>query len=754
MNESEVAVLKSELEKKSAAFRDVQRLDKEIAKLAKGEHAPEIRKLRAQQNKIVNDTKDEILGDYQTYARDDALGNVSTLRRRAWKDRVVKNPNLLQETLTNENMATKDSIWGQYHTEKADFIAYSDNYAKMNDFEDPDLDLSDMSNAKVKEAIDHIRTYVDQKNLESLGEKYFIDDLEHVSNIDGDIMRKDMDGFINDVKAHTDNDKLLSMFHTQMKAADTGIIGFEGAATESAIGAARRAVEAKDLDSILADWKSKTESGTRSRISFSKLPFKSDDNFVEFIDKYSNSDPVTNYLKFTANTFLKSNVQNKVFGGRLHMISMPDEAFSNKFTKQRAEELSDMFIGNYENHSTQTMKVLSFLNGFKSIAVSSKALMLPLWSFADNGARVALEHIKNNGADFYRSYGKTFNGLLSGWTDSLDTHLGIAKGMTKAMFQKSQMQQFNKLYEAMTGFDEYNSVRILGEIENRNSSKILQTIDKFNKKFVYDPLHAADEALRYGAWKATTRTLRDYDPEKPIGLTERLSKIGIDNEDIKDIQEHIGDSDYAINIEDIKDARLRKKLRLLKYNTDMSAVPLDVTPLTIGKFTNAPARIFLTHFWSYHLKSTTQVWRTIQQQHGIVGKLNATAEYSLRAMPANLAINAMFTYLYTGENPFSDKYWKETVFGSLLGTVSRPAMVALSLATGDTTTLGAQVSNPMLSTLGSATRAIKNTAEWAFSDHYTSQQDARKNWLKVMDSILKVTPVGTPLDLGIKRTLG
>ena len=135
MNEAEVAVLRNELAKISKAFAEVQRLDQKIAELGKGERAPEVRAMRAAQNKIVNDTSDELIGDYQRYAKDEAIGKISTIRRRALKDRLTKTPILLRNMLLNQSEATKDSIWWQYKSDRDDYAAYRNSYPDMEEFD-------------------------------------------------------------------------------------------------------------------------------------------------------------------------------------------------------------------------------------------------------------------------------------------------------------------------------------------------------------------------------------------------------------------------------------------------------------------------------------------------------------------------------------------------------------------------------------------------------------------------------------------
>lgn len=741
-------------ERKKIAKDDALKIRESLAQSISGNAA--LKKLRAQRNKVLNDINNELISDYQRYAKDEALGNISTIRRRALADKISKNPKLLRDILVNTGNLTKDSIYIKLNHSKLDFKSYLQKIGTDHEeiIRNPDLDLYDANSEDVKRVLDSLRTYINEKHLGIMGENYFKDDLEHVVNINADTLRKDLDAFENDVLSATDNNKLLNLFNEQSKRVEDERKRYPEAASASAIGEARlsKVGTERSLDDHFKEWKKRLDVGTPQEISFNKLPFKSHKDFMDFVQKYSGDDAISNYINFIDRSFLHQSVINDSFGGPIFWSTVDKRAFDSKFTLEDAQLFMQQFRGGYEFQSTKMFKFLKKLREFKSIVMTSKAIKLPFLTVADSSSRTALEYIKNNRVNFSSLTMNGMNSLIRGWTQDIEGTARVVVGITKPMVEVLKKQHLNKLEEMVEGYHEYNDVMMVKDIENV-TNPIFRMLAKFNNKFTYNPMHGGDNALRYGAWKAMTQTLKYYDPSKPIKLTERLDKLGITNDDIDQIQKYIKDSGLsAINIEDIEGSELRRKLQSLKYTTDMSAVPLDITPKALIKFTNAPLRIIATHFWNYTIKSTAQVWDTLAREDGWNNKIGAFTYYMLSSLPSNLAISFLLNSLYSwskGQSILSSDNIERSIGGGIMGPLNRPAMILWALLSNNKEDVASQLMNPITSALTNVGGAIKTGAEtiWdsTLGDNYRLTKDYQYLLNHAVNAILKFVPAS---DLG------
>ena len=710
-----------------------------------------LKDLHDQHTKVVNDTKDELLGHFQKIADDYAKDNIRTIRRRAFKASITKKPEHLEKVFSIQNTAHKDNIFFQREHDRLEARAYLDQYDNIQAFENPDLDLNNMHDSDVKHFVDYVREFMRQKHLESTAEELYEDDLDHSVSINGDLLREDRDAFIQDVMDFTDNKKMEDKFNAALKNREDAIQGLD---TESALGA-EAAQPLQPLEDILKDWKVDNERGTQTAIHFNQMHFKSNETLVKFLDKWSRKNVVENYMDYLNNGFLSRNVENRNFGGTLYGITIPKKAFHDGYKETTWDATYKSFKGGVDQSSDLEAKLIKLSSGLKSISVIGKSLVLPLWSIADSGSRIAIEKLENSGTNYFRNVGNTISSMFRGYSDEVKTMGKVSKGIAKGVINREQHETLNKLAEMIKGFGDSHEAHILHDMNTRWENPIMKTIDKFNSRLIYNPMRLADVAQRDGAWEAMTKTIQNYDPEIPTGFTRRIKDIGLKDEDIAAIQKYIKDEDVdRIVISDIKSSPLRKKLHLLRYNSDLSAIPLDVTPVAWVDFNKPIVQKLATFFWNYTLQSTKRMYFAIAKRDGGWGdKMGALAYLAVRTMPANIVVNSLMTYAFTGQNPFSEKNLKETIFSSMFGGTGRLANLAYSIATGNSMQIGQQISNPLSTGLAKTVKASIAAVKLPLAD-YQDNREREADWKKIWDAILNTVPLGQVAEIGIRRTTG
>ena len=707
----------------------------------------QLRKLRSEQNKIFNNVKDEISGDYQRYAKYEAINNISSLQRLKFLEQAYKDPKKVRDVFFNFDKITTDSLTGRHIVYEHEFKSYMNNY-DMTAIENAplDLDLSDMKNEHIRSLVKYIRDFMDKSYLVSRGEKFFKSDKEHIANINGDKMRANFDQFIKDIKAYSDNDALTELLNEQTRTKESPIKGFEEASEESPIGAQRIGKSPRTLDEFLNKFKQQIESGSATDIRLTKIPFKDDDSFVKFNKKYSGRDVASSYVTYGGGSFLKRLVVNDAFGGYLDLRTLPKEVFDKSFTPEMAQDALDHFMGGYHSTLDRTSNFIRWIEGSKILTTLSKMFTLPWYTLTDHGTGVGIEIVKNTKDNFISHWSSVVQQYFRGWKEGLQTNLRVAKvagsvpGRVLGLLQKQQM---NKLYEMTKGYANASQVRLMEDYKLAFNNKIMKGLSRLSYSTIFSTLHDIDDYQSHSAWHGITETFKNYDPKNPVYFTERLKDIGFTQKDIDIVQKYIRNSNCAtIDIDKVPDHKVRNKLRILRRNSKMSAVPLDVTPKRLFKITHEPTRRFVTFFWGFHLRSVTQVYKLIMNQQGVLNKIASGATLMLTQLPANLAVNALLMGIYTGHNPFSSKYRTELIASSLLGNVSRLGMIGWAIGTGQGN-LGWQLSNPLISAIQSTARVGVSSANYALSHSYHTVQDQTKLLDKFYKAVFHWIPGGS-----------
>ena len=786
LNEAEITLLNKEVSKKSEALAKIKEIQ------SKPEYIKGDKKLLAEYRKVLNDVKDTIKSDYQRMAKDSVTDKLSTLTNRVFKDRLVKNPSLLKDMLVNTVKATKDSIWGKRHVEEQNLASYSKSYKHIDEFNElTDEEYNDINNHITKGFIDHIRKYMDTKNLESTGKKYFNSDLEHVVKINSDKMRDNLDTFIQELK---DSSNAEEMLLNNFRGFDDRVDGFEAKDIDSAVGSfrdsqrldlfkhlkqelgslyddsfnslkyadildkdifnrlfsdkddynafknARENAISKSYDKLLNEFKDSIKVGRKPKLSIHKITFKDNDSYSNFIGDWSVSkSPVENYTK-SAKSFVAMNVIRDTMGYVPTMNFLPNEVFQKGFTREHAESYMDMFLGSYLTSTEKQMKTVRFLKRYKSLLIASRSIVLPMWSMVDSFSSKALELAKNNQLDFFRDTSNTFGRVVSGFLESTVTSAKMSKEATSSMMIGSAKRQMTKISELMGEIADYESLHDTVEMQDKG---IWRGVEAINRRFMYEPQIRMDNAHRYATWMSNVKTLSNLDFNNPCGFLERMKSLGLSNEELKEMKQSIIGSLGVI--EDVKDKRVRDNLYLLKYNSDMSAVPLDITPTPLLKIQEPITKAFLNFFVNYHIKTTQQLLSVLKNANTKSQMVSTALTYSLMGLPANMSLNYLMNVIYTGQiyNPFdSYKHGLAFIGESALGQVSRPGMILMSLITGDRSGSNPLI-NPMFSEISNIYHGLHSKyVDSILSNSYYSAKDKNLDINKVVKGVAGITPFG------------
>ena len=787
LNEAEIILLNKEVAKKSDSISKIKEIQSKL------KITSEDRKLIAEYRKILNDVKDTIKSDYQRMAKDSATDKLSTLTNRVFKDRLVKNPTLLKDMLLNTAKATKDSIWSKRFIEKSEFTSYCKDYDKNN----PDLDnikdeeFNDINNKMTKGFVDHVRKYMDTKYLENTGKKYFNSDLEHSVKLNNDYMRENIDDFIQALK---DNSNAEEMILNNFRGIEDKVEGFEEKDLESAVGSyrdsqrlnlfknlkqelgslydnsfdslnygdivdknifdrlfshndnyndlnnARSIAIVKSYDKLLNDFKESINAGRKPKLSIHKITFKDNDSYTDFINKWSISkSPIINYRE-SMNTFISMNVIRGEMGYVPTMKFLPNEVFANGFTREYAESYMDMFLGSPLTSTEKQMKAIRNIKRFKSLVISSRTGVLPYWSAVDAASSKWVELSKNNQLDFFRDTSNTFSRVVNGFLESTITSAKITKEITKSMLLGTAKRQITKISELMGDIANYESLHDSIEMKDKG---LWKGINFINKRFMYEPQIRADNAHRYATWMSNVKTLANLDFDKPCGFLERMKNLKLSNDELKEMKKSIIESQGVI--EDVKDKKVRENLYLLKYNSDMSAVPLDITPTPIIKIQNPIAKAFLNFFVQYHIKTGQQLLSVLKNANTKSQMVSTIFTYSLMGLPANMSLNYLMNVIYTGQiyNPFDNfRDGRNFIAESALGQVSRPGMILWAVMTGDKSGSNPLI-NPMFSEISNIYHGLNSKyVDSILSNSYYSAKDQDSDINKIVKAVAGVTPFG------------
>jgi hypothetical protein len=689
--------------------------------------------------KFFNDGTLGLKNAYKDHANNYVKRNYQSIIRRNFRDKLVKNPALLQDMFINDGRSSRHGLHAKLQLERGDFKVYSNEYVKENlEHLSEDRDMNNMDDKHIKGFIDNTRDYINTKHFSVTGKKYFEDDLQHVISINGDNMRANLDDFIDDVKSSTDPKKLNEMFNEQSKLHDSG---YEDIEVDTSVGAERKSLKEKTIDEHFKQFKTDFQAGDPTSISLGMLPFKSNKAYESLNRKYSDYSIIQGYQNFVHDSFLSSNIMNREVGGHLDVRRLPKGVLTNKFDANTAQAYVDYFKGGYTGHSDLTNKILGVVSKSKSIVMMSHAVKLPLYSAADESTGSALESLSNSRLNLFNDTFGFFKELVNGLESNLVNYVKINGAGLLSVAKINQKQVMNSVLDVVKGMNEYNNIRYLEEGSKNNGNGLFKWIDKFNNKFTYNAMHSMDDMMRQGRWAGINRHFHNYREDAPVRFHERLENLGFRKDQILRVREYVEKSpSKTIKIDDFKDDKnLMKNLRMLKYSTDLNAVPLDVTPLPLMKLNGIPvAKSVLSMFWSFHLKALAMTVRAYKREETTSGKISAAAFYMIKSLPTNLATTALMNLLYTGENPFNEKNWKSTLYGSLAGSISRPASIYIAMLTQDRSTIGGAMSNPLLTTGSHAIIGVEKLGATSLDYMSSNIYDQTKDQKKAIDQLTKV----------------
>jgi len=752
------------LEKKSGITEiknNLTKLRKDYKDIAEKNNT--LKSLRAEQNKIINDIQDE----HSKIAKNLSTGNISTVRRYFAKAKMINDPDYFKNAIMSPTEAHFHNLGNQEFRYKNENLAFSKTkfgentdlgkrYRKLSDDE-----KYDMSHAVNKEAIKVYKDRLNDLNKKSVGKPFISDDdLTHIVNIDKNTLISNsdsLDNFIQDIKDNCDLDKFKSMIDEKRKI-DNSEISTDKKLNEDSLIDKVVNYNKTTIDEDLKKWKENFKSGTKQSISLSILPFKDYEKASQFIKKYSRHNPLDNYYDYTNNSYAFTHSMNMLFGGNININAIPAHSFKKGFTPEVASAALALKRNSLSLSSEKELKYLKRLGTWKKFLVASKAILLPYFSTVDTaGARVA-EYLKNGG--LFNRNTLHIKSLMDNINTTVSDLAKNLKGVTSDFVKKSNNEINNSIIASIENKNIYDQISTVQELDpsriqgNIFKQKFFKGVDAINNRFIMNPLHGQDERTRASVWMQMAKLIKRYDFENPnLSLKDRLSKYGINDNDIKDIKSHIKNIDvgkHLLDIQDVKQKSLRDKLYSLRYNTDLSAVALNSSPIThiIGQ--NKLLSQSINMFWGYHLKTTRMMWGAIFQNSSILENMNRAGYFIAKTMPANLAINSMMSLMY-GQNPFgSAENTTETILSSMLGSMSRLGMIAFSFFRYDGNSFMNGLSNPILNNTKTFAKALViDNVSYALSQMDGSNKDYKglDDWAKFASQLM---PFGSLAKSGIK----
>lgn len=710
--------------------------------------------------------------------------------------------------------------------------AFSDIHPNNKIFTLNDDELFNTNNEHVKEFNSYIRKEMDRKYLTEFGQNYFKDDNQHLIKLNYDKLRStdSKDDFVRNVYSNTQADKMLlhQYKYIEDKIVGLNVDGSIGAVRkETRLGLFQKMKDNLGVDfnqdvldgllknkaddildfekfkkiypmveedspdytitkqlyiarenainetylKALNDFVEDVKSGNKPKLSLSKPIFKSNEHYNHLLhtwatNKSSSVNYMSNIRQYNSIVALRS-----IFGYVPDVRSFSNKAFRSGFTKQMAENYVDSFLGIQTRSSEKELAWLKRLSLAKNLAVSSKGLLLPVFSVTDSFTRTFIELMKNNQLNFFSDTVGSFKRSLDAFVDAGITAGKVGHSTLKSQFkgikdlpkvlQNNTLNQVDKLQELLHSIGEYENISNIEMNEDSSFAQNAMTgflqkftgkLEQINDKLVYQPMRGADDTQRLCAWDTTVKTLKRFNPDVDSGIIQRAKNLGLTKDDLLAMKNALIKDDVGSAIEDIKNEEIRNNLYKLRYNTDLSAIPLDITPMNIFQFNSRFARSLFGFFWGFHVKTTTQLLDTLRYQSTLGAKISGLSAILLGGMPINMALNYAFDYMYTGKtNPF-DNVTDGTAFiaTSLMGNFSRLGMVALG-ALGFSGYESNPLTNPLLSGVSSIGRSTINEVKHQTSNDYTDEQNLKAN-INLAKSVLSFVPLGNIGKFAINQT--
>ena len=800
LTDDEVKHIKDIVKTKKDAVDKIKELKKE---LEPGVPNPDTRKYIAELNKIKNSVKD----DYERLAKKYLTDNPGTVRRAVLQDRMANGSISAQDILTNYgSVKGDDNIYTQNNLYQVNTFNHFSNLLKDDNIsqdvkeafenvnklrsEDPNKfkqKNNDYDN-DIEKIANYYKSYINNQHMMLRGEEYFKDDdeitmfdnekirnlgnnysiKENLNTLRGkrDSLRNSLNTFKTDLLDNIDHDKFIEQVLPKVyrDASETG--------SESDLGAYRDLNRDKGAEFLLDKWINAVVNENEEPFSIYKLPFKDKQAYKTILNKYGSSNDIQmNYHDFTVNKFSKTYATYKLFGGRPFWSTMPSEAFTTKFDKQKAKDYYETFMNQGTGLNASTEKQLSILKGLDTVksALSASKVLLPMWSFADNATSIFRHYTDTYDLSMMSGYQKLANRWVSDITNGvrtfkdkgIDWGKGIGTGVEdlkkinhlknrfgfKSMGEASQFYRTTEtLMNAFKGMADYQSIKAYGELTNMKSTGFTGAFDGINKVFLHNAYKNQDETQKIASWRTMIDSVNRYNyGEKGLVLFDRLKTMGINEDDYNQIKKLIGTTNLKDGvIEDVEDEALKHKLYILRHNTDIKGVVNDVTSYQVAK-ANPVIRSATNYMLGFTLKSTTALLDTLAQQPTLMGKLGTTGIYMLMQLPSNLVITSLADMLY-GQNPFQDsKTTAETLLSSMAGAIYRPASFLAAMAMNDKYQAMNSLSNPLLTASTKITSDIGKLSYSTLTCQGSEQQKAFNNLFK---HLLTMTPViGQPTSI-------
>ena len=712
------------------------------------------KKIRAEYNKRYNEIADGIKGDYERYAkRIVENGGIKQFVYQQAKDRLASNPEDLEKEITNyKGTGKENNIWAEAFPIKKEIQSYLKLYPdekieKINTGNDPKIE--NLTDKNTKEFIDYIKKYMNSKNAELFGENYIPDNFNLIT-YDIDQVHNDLTLFKKDLMESIDTGKFVD--NLRLKDEQLNLLNKEGIVGKSQnlnrLKIDENDTDYKILDRLLNEWIEDTKANRGTLLNLSQLPFKNNEIAKDFYKKYSKGSVGMNYVSYLTERFPKRLTLLKNYGTfsskGIENLTTPRN-FNSSFTRNVLKNTLDLYVGNPQLTSENMRAALKVLNGLKTLAISTRNLVLPFSSLADNATTFTLEAYKNNGENFMKNYFKSLASIPSNYAKQVPVFLKDLKSIGESFdineIKKSFKQTEFSLSNILNNLADYDSIRYQ---EYFDEIKTFDRLNKFNDMFAFSPMGRIDNNHRKAAWLEQIRHIKELDLNVDTPLSKRLSETGFSKDNIEDLKQLINSTSLKEGvINEVKNTSLRNKLYKLKYSTDQSAVPIEITPYPLFKIENAFMKNLLGFFWTFHTKSATQVFNAMFSDLGekgiaqkTVNVLSKASLLMLNNFVPNLGLNALFTYAYTGENPFSSEHIDDLIASAFIGAVYRPVGIAYAMLNNNSYSVGSQVSNPLLQTAGNTIGIVKSSYSYLLGDAYEQEQALNTIIKKLMSSYI------------------